>query len=287
MDERSLKKSLQESWIKQILFFDELASTNDFAKKARNVFDVPTLVITANQTHGRGRGGNVWFSNHDALTFTIVIPSSCRLPWFSDEGPLSLIVGFALCNAVTSLEIEHAIDQAKIVQLKWPNDLMLSGRKAGGILVESRFEEHRGEPERRVVGRRWCIGIGINVNGESAPAPSEIQNQARTLAREFGRRFDRLEVLQSVIQSIQSAFENYQQGSDWIRQMDRRFSLLRGRRVIIQTAGEDVEGVCCGLNSAGELLLEVDSDADSQGAWQGPSGGNQVAIASGTVIDWS
>ena len=120
--------------IRDLEFHEEIGSTNDRAAELsrQSRLDCPFLVLTNRQTAGRGRGPNRWWSTAGALTFTLILeiePES--LP--TERWPrIALAAGGAVCEA-----LEQAVPEAS-VQVKWPNDVYLCGKKVGGILVEAR-----------------------------------------------------------------------------------------------------------------------------------------------------
>ncbi|WP_445207680.1 biotin--[acetyl-CoA-carboxylase] ligase [Aquabacterium sp. G14] len=147
----------------------ELGSTNtELMARGRRGETAPTLLAAARQTAGRGRLGRTWQAEPgDTLTFSLGLPLDLgRIP--GGASALSLAVGLALAEALDAgLMKPLPLGQTHHVGLKWPNDLWLSGRKLGGILIEA--SPAPGLPD----GQRWVvIGVGLNVRPGSAPAGS-------------------------------------------------------------------------------------------------------------------
>lgn len=133
------------------------------------------------------------------------------------------------------------------VQLKWPNDVYISGRKAGGILVEVPPEA----PERLVVG------IGLNVNVSLEDAPAEVQQRAAAMCDVAGRPLAIDEVLHRILHRLEADLARLDAGfgellADW-----RRRCLLSGRCVTLHDGTRSVTGTCLGFDDDGSLLLQT------------------------------
>src|SRR5690606_33648753 len=134
---------------------------------------------------GRGRGANRWWSADGALTFSLIIDAG---PIPAERRPLvSLVAGGAVC------EIVAAALPAADVRLKWPNDVYVAGRKAGGILVEVPHEA----PDLLV------IGIGLNVNVSLRDAPEDVQQRATALCDVTGEILSINEILVAALHRLE------------------------------------------------------------------------------------
>ena len=123
-----LEKIHSRAGLENIVYRKETGSTNDLAKTMLqdSGFKLPALILTSNQTAGRGQGSKQWHSTTGSLTFSIVLPIPSE---HSNTGLAPLAVGLAVSKAIeTSTNVE--------VQIKWPNDLICHGKKICGILVE-------------------------------------------------------------------------------------------------------------------------------------------------------
>jgi biotin-(acetyl-CoA carboxylase) ligase len=124
---------LGRGWLKQAEHFTEVDSTNSAARRfalARNN-SLPALFVADQQTRGRGRGGHVWWSPRGCLMMTIAVTDKMLPEQRELWGQLALVAGVSAAEAIES--VCPVLD----IQLKWPNDLYLAGRKLGGILIES------------------------------------------------------------------------------------------------------------------------------------------------------
>lgn len=230
----------RETFVAQAEVHAELASTNDRALRVASASGtLPRLIAAVRQTHGRGRGANRWWASEGALTFSLIVDAGAIEP---ERRPLvSLVAGGAVCEAVAA----H-LPEAD-VRLKWPNDIYLTERKAGGILVEVPPEA----PERLV------IGIGLNVNVSLRDAPPDVQSRAAALCDVAGRELSLGDVLTAILHRLEADLGRLQTEfgellSDW-----RRRCLLTGRCVTLHDGTRAVTGTCLGYDDDGCLLLQT------------------------------
>jgi BirA family biotin operon repressor/biotin-[acetyl-CoA-carboxylase] ligase len=150
-----------------------------------------TVAVADEQTEGRGRLGRSWHAPAGtALLFsTLLIPAveASRLP------ELSLVAGDAVAEAIADTT---GLDP----KIKFPNDILIEGRKVAGILAES--------SEGRVV-----LGIGVNANQEEAELPADAQTEPTSLRLELGRRVDRAELLAAILARLEPAYDRWLTGS--------------------------------------------------------------------------
>ena len=174
---------ISETFLQQVVYRDELDSTNSFAvdlckQSGVNLPDLPALVISERQTSGRGRGSNRWWSAEGALTFSLIVPLA-ELDG-SQLGLVSLCAGLAVCRALERLAPQ--VD----VGLKWPNDVLIHHKKVCGILCEAPPPAGAGSV---------VIGIGLNVNNSMESAPNELRQSATSLIDQIGTELPLTDVL--------------------------------------------------------------------------------------------
>jgi len=238
-----LARVTAHSWLADVRYFDEVASTNDVALQygADPLCKTPLLVLAKQQTEGRGRGTNPWWSSEGSLTFSLLF-NGPHIPLQLGDWPrLPLITGLAVANALRPFVTAHAIE------LKWPNDVYLQGRKVGGILVES-----TSGPAPSVI-----IGIGLNVNNRLANAPAEVADRACSLADAHGSPLSLTDVLCGTLLQISQTFSALPQQQVQFLEEWRRFCLLTGRRVEVQSVARNVQGICLGIDNEGALCIET------------------------------
>jgi BirA family biotin operon repressor/biotin-[acetyl-CoA-carboxylase] ligase len=183
MNQNELKKSLSKLKLGDIKYFDSTGSTNDEALAwAADDADDLSLVIADEQTAGRGRLDRKWFTpKGTALAFSLILR-----PTAEEKPHLSRTVGLAALAVAESLR-----KRGLSVQVKWPNDVLIKGRKVCGILVESVWS---GEDIDCVV-----IGVGVNVSKGSVPPPQQVLFPATSIQDESGQEVNRVEVLHDIL----------------------------------------------------------------------------------------
>lgn len=233
----------RETFVAEADVHAELGSTNDHALRlAPTAARLPRLIVASRQTAGRGRGANRWWAEAGALTFSLLLDVP-RLPL--ERWPqVSLAVGGAVCGAIATMV------PAADVRLKWPNDVYVDGRKAGGILLEV--------PPAPAAGR-IVIGIGLNVNNSLSGAPPEVRARAVSLRNIRGTPLDLTDVLIAVLRGIERDLALLGDSDPALPARWRRLCLLSGRSVAIYNGGRAVAGTCLGIDDDGALLLQTEA----------------------------
>jgi BirA family biotin operon repressor/biotin-[acetyl-CoA-carboxylase] ligase len=241
-----IPRLLRESSLQHVEYHAVLPSTNTLALQLLQplVACSPALVLTAEQTAGRGRKGNLWWSSAGALTFSLVLRSH-ELPLSPERRPLAAIAaGMAVRDALLQTAPDHEF------QLKWPNDVLSGPRKICGILVE----QHGAGDEQALI-----IGIGVNVNNSLLEAPEEISRRAVSLADLLGHSLDLTDVLLRILQRLDARIQQLSQQPRMAMSDANRCSVLNGRLVSVQSGDGVVQGVCAGIDEDGLLVLQTDS----------------------------
>ncbi len=224
----------------------ETGSTNaDLARLADTDPNLPDgLVLLADvQTAGKGRQGRTWTSPpKSGLTFSVLLKPDVK-PLRASTLPL--VVGLAVARAVESLILNCPVG------LKWPNDLLIEGRKLCGILCEMRAV---GDTVRHIVA-----GIGINVNLPADAIPPDITSIATSLQIAAGHPFVRDEVLGVILRSLEETFCRWLD-DDFPSLLEdiARYDLLRGNRVAIDRGAGLLSGTADGIAADGALLVRRD-----------------------------
>lgn len=248
----SISNNAEQSWLRHVGWLSEVDSTNSLAKRwyVENSKATPALFVADQQTAGRGRGGNQWWSPNGCLMMTLVIPIN-ELPSDPNLHPqLALVTGVALTATVDVLLSESNV---AATQLKWPNDAYLNGRKLAGILIEAL------QTKSQTTG--FAIGIGINTQVDWSEAPEHIRVKAVCLSSAAGRAIERETVLVELIQQIREQLARWRERPDeWLSNWRER-CLLSGRVVKLRV-GESGElvGRCEGIDIDGRLLIRTESD---------------------------
>ena len=228
-----------------MLFFPTLGSTNDVALTLAGQGDREGAVVIADeQTAGRGRRGHAWFSPPGSGLYVSVVlaPARARVDPERATTLLTLAAGVALAEAIEAAT-------ALRVEIKWPNDLIVSRRKLAGILAE-------GLPSAGGVDA-IILGYGINV----APAvyPPELGDRATSLEGELSRSVDRAALCAETLVALARRYADLLDGRfDAILDAWRaRSPGSRGARVVRQAASGPQAGMTAGIDDRGALLMRV------------------------------
>ena len=222
-----------------IIVVNETGSTNNYATRLLKEKNVPegTLVLTFRQTQGRGQASNSWESGDNLnLTFSLILK----------PGFLPAPSQFLISQAV-SLGLVHYLDNlVQGVTIKWPNDILVSGKKLAGILIE-----------HAVMGSRiaWSVaGIGLNVNQMNY---KEYVPRAVSLKMLTGMEFDLHDVLNGITDSILFWYERLQSEPHEKMQQEYYRRLFRmGQWWTYRADGREFEARITGTDPYGRLLLE-------------------------------
>jgi BirA family biotin operon repressor/biotin-[acetyl-CoA-carboxylase] ligase len=198
------------------------------------------LVVADFQTAGRGRLGRSWHGRPgESLLLSLVLRP--RVP--AARAPLvTFVAASALADAVSGW-----VDPGRI-EIKWPNDVLIDGRKTAGILLEGRTE---GGGVGYVV-----LGVGVNVTGDTAGMPEEIRGTAAVLASAARRAPDRLELLCRFLEALEELYDRFvSEGFEAVRPRWDRWFRMAGREVRVSGGGRMREGRVLGLADDGALEL--------------------------------
>ena len=199
-----------------------------------------SVFLAEEQTAGRGRVNNQWHSAESAGIYCSVIVRPQLPP--SEVLVLSLAGGLAVRAAV------REIDSRLVPDLKWPNDVLVEGKKFCGILTEMNAEATR--------VRHIVIGIGINVN--QAEFPGDLQQTATSLRIATGRKWSRVDLCAALLKSLDREYQNLTSNpdahNDILRRFEEQSSMVRGKPVRVEENG-GFEGVTEGLDPRGFLQV--------------------------------
>ena len=228
----------------RIHHFYKIGSTNTAAMAAA-AEGAPegSVFLAEEQTAGRGRGAHVWESVRSAGIYCSVILRPALPP--SDVLVLSLAAGLAVHAAIEQVDSRVSPD------LKWPNDVLIAGKKVCGILTEMNAEVTR---VRYVV-----VGIGINVNQENFP--KDLESEATSLRLATGNEWSRVELVVALLKSLDREYRLLVEQPDARLSILRRFaeksSWVRRKQVRIEENGTRVEGITEGLDERGFLQVRT------------------------------
>ncbi len=227
-----------------IYLYQQIGSTNDEAKVLAEAGAPEGLLIVAEQqTAGRGRAGRTWQTPAGTqVAFSLVLRPDlpARL-----ATRVVMLAGLAACEAVEQITGLRA-------DLKWPNDVLLGGRKVAGILVESAFRDDR--------LAYAVLGLGLNVSW--APAPEEADFAATSLEAEARRAVDRLKLLRALLAALEvryPALADPALVADW----QARLTLLH-TPIVVQADDRQVAGRATGVTPEGALIVQANDGETHQ-----------------------
>jgi BirA family biotin operon repressor/biotin-[acetyl-CoA-carboxylase] ligase len=225
---------------RDIRVFQETNSTNDLADRlARDGAEEGVVVFAEKQSRGRGRMGRAWASPPGlGLWFSVVLR-----PRLTPQSATQLTIAAATAarraiHHVTGLEPD----------IKWPNDLLLDGRKTAGILTEMGAELDK--------IKYLIIGMGVNVNLTEADFPPELRRVATSLRQVLGRPIHRPELAAQLLRELDTDYARVTSGHfDAVAEEWSRHCRTLGQRVVIIQGERRIEGRAEGLDHDGALLL--------------------------------
>ena len=205
-----------------------------------------TLVVAEEQTAGRGRFGRTWFSPRGTgLYFTVILrpklsPAAAPI--------LTLLAGVSVAEVVS--ELASLPLDIRWTDIRWPNDVLIGGKKCAGILVEMTAQPERVEHAQ--------IGIGVNVN--QAEIPAELAAEATSLRIEADRSFSRLEILVSIVKRLEHYYHRLEErgAGAIVQRFGEISSYARGKRVRVTDGARVLVGETVGLSPEGMLLVRGD-----------------------------
>ena len=238
-DIQLFQERLTTKWMgRSLQFYPQLKSTNNKIRAliAEDSNNSGLIVIADNQTAGRGRGVNSWFSvNEKDLTCSVFFLTDLPL---EKLGLIALAASNALVSALKDFGISAGV--------KWPNDIFIDSKKLAGILVESQPQQDR---------RAVIIGIGVNVNSTWGDWPEELQNHVTSLNEVGGCLFNRELLLSRVLQHLEDYIaEKYVSVTgNW------QSSCIHMREVIqFRLDEQTMQGLFTGITENGQAILEIE-----------------------------
>jgi BirA family biotin operon repressor/biotin-[acetyl-CoA-carboxylase] ligase len=238
-----LQEGLKTRLIGKCIFFaHEVGSTNDWAKELAEL-DAPegTVAIAETQTSGRGRLGRKWISPKGGLGFSIIFR-----PKLKPHETVKLM--FLACLAVA--ETLRDLYGLK-TETKWPNDVLVDGRKVCGILSEMKTV---GEKMEYVI-----IGIGVNANLDvEKEFPKELWETATSIQKALGRKISLEELFKALLEKMESLYQQFlKEGFMPILEKWKSYASFLGCEVEVRGDGERLEGTASNVDEDGALILKL------------------------------
>lgn len=234
----SLTGKLDTRFIGQkVIYFPQLPSTMDVARReARQGASEGTVVIAGEQTSGRGRVKRSWLSPPGNIALSVILyPDVSNLPYLIMIASLAVVHGI---ESVTGLKAD----------IKWPNDILISSRKVCGILIEN---EISGAKTARAI-----IGIGINVSlGDIKIKDSSIP--VTSLEKELKQAIVKTDLIKTILVEMERLYLGLPDRESIYSEWQKKLITL-GKKVVVQTGSETLEGLAESVDETGALLLRLD-----------------------------
>lgn len=243
MTEAEIKSLMHTEWVaKEVLYFDTIDSTNTKAQElAEKGYPSGTLVVADKQESGKGRRGRSWVSPPCTGIFMTLMIKPDINP--NNASMLTLVAALAVAKAITSVTGEEAM-------IKWPNDIVVNGKKVCGILTEMNAQF---DYINHIV-----VGIGINVHNESFP--EEISQMASSLMIEAGgKRFHRAQIIAETMSYFEQYYDTFLKTQDLsalVREYDKLL-VNRNKSVRVLDPKEPFDGKAMGITPKGELIVDT------------------------------
>ncbi len=242
---------LRERWsVNDLHLLESVGSTNDFARRlAERGAPAGTVILADEQRAGRGRSGRTWSSPPGlGLWISLVL----RPIESSNPQIFPLLVGLAAARA-----LERALSNAG-VSIKWPNDLMIDGRKVAGILCEGVWSSEK--------SNYLIVGVGVNVSQRQDDFPAEIRDQATSLAiasgPDHGQRLDRERLAADLVRETLRALVSPPPDLAALAPQLESRDALRGNEITVTEPSSGLErarGTALGIAADGALLLRSET----------------------------
>ncbi|MEI6714766.1 MAG: biotin--[acetyl-CoA-carboxylase] ligase [Verrucomicrobiota bacterium] len=230
---------IEDPWISDITVYESTASTNDLVtRRATDGSAAPLAILAETQTAGRGRFGRKWHSSpRQGIWMSILL---------RPEIPFSQ---WPRLTSTAALAIALAIEDVTDLQsgIKWPNDVIVHGKKISGLLVET--------GQHPVTGSFAVLGIGINAN--QTEFPEEIRDRASSLKLESGKDVNRNTLVAKILDHVGHLLPKMQTDFRGVLAQISERSTVLGKALQLHAGGNPIEGVAEGLDEEGHLLLRM------------------------------
>lgn len=240
-DQKWIRNQLRAEHIgREIIAYDSVDSTNNIAKSLVNQPGKEgTVILADSQTQGKGRSGRTWYSEEKVgIYLSVLLKPSLPLEEISQ---ITLVAGVALAKTINEFSRARAY-------LKWPNDILLNGKKVAGILTEN----YQGNIHSGII-----LGIGINVN--HAHFPVSLQHIATSIAMENGEVYERLPLITFLINHLEQEYRCFlDEGISPIVNHWNLNSDMFGKQISIAHGNQTFSGTAMKLNDQGHLVMLMD-----------------------------
>ena len=227
---------------KKIYHFKTIDSTNLYSKiLIKDGVDEGTVVVADVQTSGRGRKDRTWSSPKGGLWFSVILypnlkPQQCML--------LTMAASIAVAQSIKDITNLNP-------EIKWPNDLLINGKKACGILTEIDAKDDK--------INYTAVGIGVNVNNQ---LDEELDEVATSLFKELGTKVSIKNLLESILKNFDNIYEKLISNQfDHVRDTWNSYSKIVGKKIQVQEDNTIKTGTVSDIDQSGHLILDTENGA--------------------------
>ena len=237
---------------KKIIYYEQLDSTNTKAHElAVEGAEHGTVVVASRQTAGKGRRGRVWESSaNENIYMSILLRPNLAI----EKAPMLTLV---MANSMARVLQEKGFFD---IQIKWPNDLVLSGKKVCGILTEMYL---KGDSIDHVI-----VGVGVNVNTKSFP--TDLVDKATSLFMECGKHLNKDDLIVEIVDAFMIEYERFLRKGDlgFLQEEYNSRLINRAREVCVLEPKKEYKAHAIGINQMGELVVRL-SDGTEKNVFAG------------------
>jgi BirA family biotin operon repressor/biotin-[acetyl-CoA-carboxylase] ligase len=245
--------------------FETVDSTSTRAAQLAALNPGQNILVSARaQTAGRGRDGRPWQSPAGGAWFSLALPTACAPAAGADPDAyeaLPLVAGYAVLRALRHLLAGSTAGMAATLEIKWPNDVLLEGGKAAGVLCE-RVLPALGPSAAAPADSPplLLVGVGVNVNNDPAALGTPLRYPAASLHAVAGTPLDIDRVVECCAARVLSAkvgLERHGLTAELVAVLEAHLAWKR-QRLVFEHAGQRLEGRCLGLDERGRLRVQID-----------------------------
>ena len=243
-----VEKFLETKYIgRDLVYLSDVDSTNNYVKNIAYSKNEGTVVVAEQQLSGKGRLGRQWTSpSHKGIYMSILLKPSLDP---TKVAKLTLIGAAAVYKALSDIDIE--------AKIKWPNDIVISGKKVCGILTEMSCELN--------IINHIIMGIGINVNLDDYDIPAELRDKATSLKVLTGNAYNRRELLAIILNHFEKLYDSFKNDLNLEETINicKEHSAILNKEVQIIQGNNIRTGKAIDINNEGELIVEFDNGIET------------------------
>lgn len=238
-----LARIVDETLVQDVEYHATIPSSNTRALELVREPDtpLPLLVLAEEQSAGRGRGANTWWSASGALTFSLALDPGLDAFDMESWPRIALASAVGICNALETLAPGASFG------IRWPNDICFGAQKICGVLPE--LQAH---PVPRLV-----LGVGVNLNNSTADSPGPLKDTAISLIDIHSQPTDPTDALVNVLTCLETRLNQLKAHDAALPRAWHNHCLLRERLVRMRIGADDVEGLCKGIDRSGGLSIQT------------------------------